>query len=283
MNGSLLALVLAYGAAFQAEPQNPPALRVALEFVADRTRLAGGEPFELAVRWVVPPRAHIGWTNPGENGMGTDVELTAPDGFAVEGPLLPGPQRFDEPKDVVHYGWSGEALAVYRITPPKELAADARSTFSITSRWLVCGETRTVGDGVRKLALASVDAAHRSDPANAELFARAHARLPRPWSELGDAARVEWSLGKQGGANLVVFRIAGADRLEFCPSVGGGFDFAGRMIGIDRDFATVTLKVSVSVDAPVKSPRLVGVLRVDRGNDRRWYAVDLPKPEPAAR
>jgi DsbC/DsbD-like thiol-disulfide interchange protein len=273
-----IGLALTSGATLQSGGE-APTLRVALEFVADRTRLVGGETFELAVRWVAPPGAHIGWTNPGENGMATDVTLTTPDGFAVEGPLHPGPSRFDEPGDVVHYGWSGEATAVYRVTPPTELVEDTHYTFAISSRWLACTDKRTVGEGQRKLSLESADAAHGSQAANTELFARAHARLPRPWSELGDAARVEWSLGKEGVTHMVVFRIEGADRLEFCPAGTGGFDFLGRMLGIDRDFATVTVKMCASA-TPTNKPRLVGVLRVDRGKDRRWYAVDLPKPTP---
>ncbi|MBI5432128.1 MAG: hypothetical protein HZA52_04780 [Planctomycetes bacterium] len=275
-----LASLLIAGAVAGQEPQpaptEPPAPRVALVLVADRTRLTAGETFELGVRYVVPPGWHIHWTNPGDGATRTQVDLTVPDGFTVAGPSYPGPERFDELGGRVHYGYTGEVVVLYRVTAPKELVVDTHYTFSIQSRWLAHGERGVMGENAKKLRLEPADLEHPAKPNESALFEKAHAREPRPWKELADA-RAEWSLSKESGTHLFVFRVEHVDRLEFYPALDGGLDFAGRMIGIDRDSATVTIKVKSRADVPEKDQRLRGVLRVDRGRTRTWYQVDFPR------
>lgn len=270
-----LALAACLAAQGPPAPERPEP-RVALSLLASTTRIEAAASFELGARFVVPPGRHVHWTNPGDDGTRTDVELVLPDGFEAHGPFFPGPERFDEAGGRVHYGYGGEFVVLWRVQAPAELGRGAPHTFALGARWLAHGERSVLGEGTKKLRLEAADPRHGAEPNEAKLFETARARLPRPWSELADA-RAVWSLSKETATHLVAFRVERADRLEFFPERAGGFDFAGRMIGIDRDSATLTVKVKSRADVPEREQRLRGLLRVDRGRSRAWYQVDLPR------
>ncbi len=276
-------LALAAQSPTQKSEQDEVAIpHVAFELVADRTRVAAGDRFRLGARFVVPPGLHIGWQNPGEGGFATEVKLEAPEGFVVEGPIWPGPDRFDLPGENVEFGYAGDVSLVFSVTAPKELAPRSRSTFRAISRWRASGEKSAIDGGDKRLVLETVDAAHPSRAANEKLFELAEERAPKSWKELRDAT-VEWKHDLKTGANGVLVRVEHCDRLEFCPSLdGGGLDFKGRAFDIQRDATTILLAFVDSKEKLLAHRALRGVLRVQRGKERAWYAVDLERPEPPA-
>jgi thiol:disulfide interchange protein DsbD len=60
---------------------------VPVRFVADRDVVHAGETFHVAAIFDIEPKWHIYWMNPGMAGLPTEVEMKAPDGYAVK-PML---------------------------------------------------------------------------------------------------------------------------------------------------------------------------------------------------
>lgn len=269
-------------------PQEPGAaadapVRVACELICDRTRIAAGETFELGARYSIPPGWHIYWINPGDEGFATEAQLTAPEGFRVEGPAMPGPERIELPGRVVDFGWESEALFVFRVTAPADLAAGSKSTFALKSRWLMCRDACYFGEADKRLVLAAVDPLHAAEPANQKSFEKGRRKLPRPWKELAGASAT-WSQDKQSGETLLLLRVPGADRLDFMPTLDSDLQLGGRALGIDGSAATLALRLRARKDAPVLLPEVRGVLRVQRGAEPSWFDVRLarqPSAEPA--
>lgn len=253
-----------------------PPVRVAVQVVADRTRVEAGATFSLGVRFVVPPSSHLYWTNPGAGGTATTVALAAPEGFDVSAPAFPGPERFDEADGVVHYGYTGEFVVLYRVTAPKELPSTTKVRFTADARWTAHGAAVVLGSAKKELALSVADARHPAEAAETKLFERAQARAPRPWKEL-TGVQVEWSASKESATHFVAFRVDRAERLEFFPAPESGYDFAGRILGLERAFAVVTLKLVDRADVADAERRLRGLLCVERGGARKWYVVELAR------
>ncbi|MCK6447660.1 MAG: hypothetical protein L6Q99_14805 [Planctomycetes bacterium] len=256
--------------------QEEPAPKVALVLVASTTRLTPGGEFELAARFVIPPGQHIHWTNPGTGATRTNVELTLPDGFEVDGPFFAGPERFDEGNGTVHYGWEKEALVLWRVRTPAELTEDTHYTFAASARWLAHGTTRVMGEAAKKLRLEPIAAGAPAAPNEPKLFARARDRLPRPWKEL-EGARVEWSASKDGTKLVALFRVEHGDRLDFFPDATSAFDVAGRRLFAEREFAGAVVELVPREGAPEKDRKLSGLLSVERDGARRWYQVELAR------
>lgn len=254
--------------------QEETAPKVALVLVASTTRLTPESDFELAARFVIPPGQHIHWTNPGTGATRTNVELTLPDGFTAEGPFFAGPERFDEGDGAVHYGWEKEALVLWRVRTPAELTDDTHYTFSASARWLAHGATRVMGETAKKLRLEPAEADAPAAPHEPKLFARAKARLPRPWKEL-EGARVEWSASKDGTKLVALFRVERGDRLDFFPDATSAFDVVSRRLFAEREFAGAVVELVPRDGAPEKDRKLSGLLSVDRDGARRWYQVEL--------
>ena len=148
--------------------------------LADVDAVKPGEPFTLGVLLKMKPHWHVYWKNPGDSGMATRVDWKLPDGFTA-GPLqFPIPVRFDQPGDVIGYGYTEEVLLTSTITPPNNLPAGRPLEFAANVAWLVCDDVCIPGRAELKLDLPASESA---SPANAAIFARWKARLPRPAQE----------------------------------------------------------------------------------------------------
>jgi hypothetical protein len=186
------------------------------------------------------------------------------------------------PGETVEFGYGGDVMLVFSVTAPKELAPKSRSTFTLKSRWRVSGEKPVVDDNEKRLVLETADAAHPARATNEKLFELAGQRAPKDWKELSGST-VQWTHDPKTGANRVLVRVEHCDRLEFCPSLdGGGLSFKGRAFDFQRDSTTILLAFVDDKEKLLAHRALRGVLRVQRGKERSWYAVDLERPEPPA-
>src|SRR5271170_1748892 len=83
---------------------------VKTELFADVSAIQPGKPFWLGVRLSIDPGWHIYWKNAGDAGLPTRVKFTLPDGFSA-GPLqFPTPHRFDQPGNIVAFGYEDSVL-----------------------------------------------------------------------------------------------------------------------------------------------------------------------------
>src|SRR5688500_13992517 len=168
----LILLALAMWAGVAARPaaaaQVPKDL-VQAELLADVASVKPGEEFTLGVLLKIKPKWHIYWKYPGDAGLPTTVKWKLPD--ASEGapqPELrfPLPVRFDQPGDVVGYGYKDEVLLTARVKAPEGPAGSSKE-FAADVSWLVCEDVCIPGKAKVKL---SIPLADETKPANKELF-----------------------------------------------------------------------------------------------------------------
>jgi DsbC/DsbD-like thiol-disulfide interchange protein len=185
----LLALAMAIWGGMIARPawaiaaQVPKDL-VKAELLADVSAVKPGEEFTLGVLLKIKPNWHVYWKYPGDAGLATTVKWKLPDagagagGDAAAQPELrfPLPVRFDQPGDVVGYGYKHEVLLTARVKAPHGAAGETKQ-FAADVSWLVC-ETICI-PGKAKLSL-SIPLADKTTPANQELFGKWLAQLPQP-------------------------------------------------------------------------------------------------------
>jgi DsbC/DsbD-like thiol-disulfide interchange protein len=162
---------------------DPPHVRAQL--LADVTAIVPGRPFMLGVQLSIDPGWHVYWKNPGDAGLPTRVNFTAPPGFTV-GPLLfPTPLRIDQPGNIVALGYEDSVLLLAEVTPPAQLPGDFSGEFSAAISWLVCSDNCIPGKDTVNLTLGTSSSI---SPANSQLFDAAKAQLPVDLSVSADIA-----------------------------------------------------------------------------------------------
>jgi thiol:disulfide interchange protein/DsbC/DsbD-like thiol-disulfide interchange protein len=177
--------------------------------VADTTAIVPGKPFTVGVRLEMEPGWHIYWKYPGDSGGAPSVEWQLPEGFKA-GPIQwPIPHsRMDD--DLLSYIYETDVVLPVKITPPAQLPA-GEVTLKAHVKWLVCEKLCMPGQGDVELKMAAGgDAA----PANADLFAKWRARLPK---ESAPPFRAHWDLGKPDQFSLRIDGAPAGAMLEFFP------------------------------------------------------------------
>src|SRR5215207_9163016 len=152
---------------------------VKAELLADVAAVKPGEEFTLGILLKIKPKWHIYWKYPGDAGLPTTVKWKLPDASAgATQPELrfPLPVRFDQPGDVVGYGYKDEVLLTARVKAPDGPAGSAKE-FAADVAWLVCEDVCIPGKATVKL---SIPLADTTTPANQELFQNWVAQLPQP-------------------------------------------------------------------------------------------------------
>src|SRR5688500_19515152 len=115
----LLGLTLCLAVARDAGAAMPKANElVQAQLLADVSAVKPGEEFTLGVLLKIKPKWHIYWKYPGDAGLPTTVKWKLPDASAAASPQpelrFPLPVRFDQPGDVVGYGYKDEVLLMAR-------------------------------------------------------------------------------------------------------------------------------------------------------------------------
>jgi DsbC/DsbD-like thiol-disulfide interchange protein len=163
---------------------------VHVDLLANVAAVCPGKPFWLGVSLTVDPGWHVYWSNPGDAGLPTRVKFSLPDGFTA-GPLqYPTPQRFDQPGNIVAFGYENRVILLAQVTPPADLPADFAGQFHADVSWLVCSEQCIPGQQTADLTL-QFSAAPQA--ANQELFDAWISRLPVDAAISPDVAQVSAS------------------------------------------------------------------------------------------
>lgn len=237
---------------------------VAIELIADVGRVGAGEQLVVATVFRMDPEWHIYWVNPGESGLATEVELSAPDGFEVGEVRYPGPMRFESPGPVVSYGYTGVAALSAVVQVPDD-AGEGPYELSVSASWLACKDACIRGRGEATL---TVEGGAR-EPAPSEVIADHEAALPRPFDELG--ATAVWA-----SATELQIAIPGAGEAEVFPTV----DTESVLQGVAAIPGADGVSLRFSFDS---APDVVrGVIAVPRDGATRFYQLDhSPAPEGA--
>ena len=184
----LLALTLILSAARQAGAATPKASElVQAQLLADVSAVKPGEEFTLGVLLKIKPKWHIYWKYPGDAGLPTTVKWKLPDASETSPqPELrfPFPVRFDQPGDVVGYGYKDEVLLTARVKAPQGLAGSTHD-YAANVAYLVCEDVCIPGKATVKLSILLAD---ETKPANTDLFDKWVAQLPKSEAKAADNA-----------------------------------------------------------------------------------------------
>ncbi len=177
MTRSILTFAIAFlGLMFSAEAQEYQGKRLTTpSLVAESATILPGKPFTVGVLLTIEPGWHTYWQFGGDSGAPTTIEWELPDGFTA-GPIQwPLPTAHASEGDQLTFTYENEVMLLVEITPPTALPTKTVD-LKASLQWLVCKETCVPGNGDVAVNLAI---GKESTPANAELFAKWRAQLPK--------------------------------------------------------------------------------------------------------
>jgi thiol:disulfide interchange protein/DsbC/DsbD-like thiol-disulfide interchange protein len=247
---SAVALVCLSATLHAGEPSH---VKVAL--IPEARTIAPGAPFWVAVHLNMDPRWHTYWINPGDSGAPTKIKWNLPPGF-VAGPIQwPHPERIELPP-LVSFGYEGEAPLLVRITPPRDLEPGQRVTLAAHVSWLECEELCIPGEAPVS-AVVQTGPHAENDPARAEFFSGARARLPL------DSA--DWKFAAGAGKGFVRLTATPPPWLkepvteaEFFPETAG--QFSNGRSSWDRGDGAYAMDLPLADASTATARRLTGVL-----------------------
>lgn len=113
-------------------------------------RIVGGQPFTATVVLDLELGWHTYWQYSGDSGIPTKVDWNLPEGWTA-GPLeFSVPEQYQEPGDMVIYGYEKQSLLRAVITPPKDLTKyltkDQFFNLKAKVSWLACKELCVPGN-----------------------------------------------------------------------------------------------------------------------------------------
>ena len=228
--------------------------------VADTTAIVAGKPFTVGVRLQMEPGWHIYWDYPGDAGGRPSVEWQMPEGFKA-GPIQwPIPHsRMDD--DLISYIYETDVVLPVEITPPAQLP-EGQVTLQAHVKWLVCEKSCVPGQGDVAISLPAGD---ETAPANADLFAKWRAQLPK---ESAPPFQVRWDVSQP---KQFTVRIAGAPAgatLEFFPLPPEGATPGHPALGAPAADGSRTVTVPIS-DGQAPNLAWRGVIAVAKPDGTR--------------
>lgn len=177
---TLLALLTASLGGAQAQNGKAPADLVKPSLVAEPAAIEPGKTFTAAVRLALKPGWHVYWRNPGDSGLPPEIAWDLPQRFSAGAIEWPAPERIPV-QHLMNYGYEDEVILLVPLTAPDALDAGSVPLHAKLN-YLVCEEICIPGSGEVSVdvPVAEKGKAPGTDPANAELFARARKALPKP-------------------------------------------------------------------------------------------------------
>ena len=175
---TILALLLAASA--WAGPESGPVQRdhIEVELVAEARSVQPGGEVRVGLRMLPDPGWHTYWLNPGDSGLPTHLDWTAPEGTPISDIAWPFPQRLPI-GHLVNYGYEDEHLLPVTVTVPSTLAPGDTLVLDVYADWLVCEVECIPGDAELRLELPVRSEAPAADPRFSPLFEWADARQPQ--------------------------------------------------------------------------------------------------------
>jgi DsbC/DsbD-like thiol-disulfide interchange protein len=263
-------------------------------FVADVARIRPGQTFHLAFTASMAKHWHTYWVNPGDTGVPTSFEVTAPAGFRVGEPLHPRPQVIINAEGTT-YGYEEEAWIFIPVTAPRDLPTDGRELrFDIEASYLVCRDICLLGFAEGTVTLPTTTgpsdpaspATVPAEPADAATMLSMRpwlARLPKPLAELpGATAEVDLdraTLRLRVPASAVP---AGAASPVILPAPGPGVGFgSARVARADDGGWDILVPLELSPGNTLGRPYLIrGLIGFGAApTDPAWrFAMTFPVP-----
>ncbi len=169
--------------------------------IADTTAVVAGKPFTVGLLLKMEPTWHTYWQYPGDAGIPTEIKWHLPEGWKVGAMQWPVPLKLSEPGDIQIYGYHDEVLLLTQLTPPATITGQSVHLAG-DADWLVCAKICIPGNGKVQLDL---PVGPTGTAANAQLFEKYRAQLPKPLPAAANAA-IKWT------REVKAFRLTIADK-----------------------------------------------------------------------
>lgn len=146
------------------------------EIFVEQETVRPGQSLWLGIRFTPIAGWHSYWENYGDTGKTPSFDWKLPEGWVVDAPLYPIPERISV-GPFMNYGYEGPATLLVRLTAPATLS-DAPIPIVMDGDWLVCEDICVPEQGHFAFRLMPGEGSISSEMAR--FFADARAALPRP-------------------------------------------------------------------------------------------------------
>jgi len=111
---------------------------LAIDLISESRSVTPGQPLTLGLHIHHFPGFHTYWKNPGMVGVGTSIEWTLPEGFAVSEIAWPFPENTFMSEYPCH-GYERDVTLLVTLTPPKKIS-DKTVTLKAKTIWMCCAK-----------------------------------------------------------------------------------------------------------------------------------------------
>ena len=169
--GWLAAVFLSAGGALGQSASGP---MVDASLVSDRSSVAPGETFHLALHQDITPHWHTYWRNPGDSGEATRLYLDLPEGWSEGEMVWPAPSIYSL-GPLTNYGYENAVTLPVPVTVPAD-ASPGPLTITAEGTWLVCEDICIPEDATFEITLQVGESV--ADAQGATLIEAAYAAAP---------------------------------------------------------------------------------------------------------
>jgi len=220
--------------------------------VAESMTPAAGSKVTLAFAMKPAPQWHGYWQNPGDAGLATRVDWTAPKGLTF------GPIQYPVPQPLLiaglmNYVYESDFAELVTLGVPAGLSPGTKLPITAKLDWLACNPQTCVPETATLSILLTVGDGAVA-PATRAQFDRWRAALPRP---LAAAAHYQVVNGRFR-LEVPLPAAAAADRPYFFPLTDGAIDYAALQSAV-RDGDQLVIETAAKSNTP---PQIEGVLRL---------------------
>ena len=144
----LVALAIGLPASAQQDARGPGSERMPVEIVAEGAPQPG-ETWMVALHFrPSTPEWHGYWSNPGDAGLGMELDWTLPQGWEAGEPLYPLPRRLVI-GDLMNHVYEGDYAVLVPISVPQSAAVANVVPIAVTASYLACTDTICVPQQAR--------------------------------------------------------------------------------------------------------------------------------------
>ena len=220
--------------------------------MAESMTPAAGSQVTLAFSMKPAPQWHGYWQNPGDAGLATRVDWTAPKGLTF------GPIQYPVPQPLLiaglmNYVYESDFAELVTLTVPAGLRPGTKLPITAKLDWLACNPQTCVPETATLSILLTVGDGAVA-PATRAQFDRWRAALPRP---LAAAAHYQVA-GGRFRLEVPLPAAAAADRPYFFPLTDGAIDYAAPQ-SVVRDGDRLVIETAAKPNMP---RQIEGVLRL---------------------
>ena len=119
--------------------------RVTARLLPDTRVIVPGAGMHIGVLLEIKSGWHVYWTNPGESGQPTTVDVVLPEGFEKRPTLYPVPKYFEDAGGISGNGYENQVLLLVPVVAARDIDSTAIDIEAKVS-WLVCKDVCIPGE-----------------------------------------------------------------------------------------------------------------------------------------